>query len=122
MGELLKQFDGRGGDRTKSNGADTFAQPTQAEIAAAESLHAVALKGFLTFPAKLRSMLLKALLYGHVIAQLLSAKARGISGACFLFLWCAPMLSALSKAIRGCQEQRDNQKYVSHSVILFLAA
>jgi hypothetical protein len=35
----------------------------------------MALKDFLTFPAKLRPMLLKAPLYGHVIAQLLSAKA-----------------------------------------------
>jgi hypothetical protein len=34
----------------------------------------VALKDFLTLPAKLRPILLKALLYGHVIAQLFSAK------------------------------------------------
>ena len=31
-GELLKQFDGRGGDRTKSDATDTFA-PTQRDIA-----------------------------------------------------------------------------------------
>jgi hypothetical protein len=34
----------------------------------------VALKDFLTLPTKLRPILLKALLYGHVIAQLFSAK------------------------------------------------
>jgi hypothetical protein len=38
------------------------------------ALHPVALKDFLTSLAKLRPILLKALLYGHVIAQLLSAK------------------------------------------------
>ena len=35
MGELLKQFDGRGGDQSKSEGAHTFAsdQPSQKEVA-----------------------------------------------------------------------------------------
>jgi hypothetical protein len=26
-----------------------------------------------------------------------------------------------SKTIRGCQQKRDNQKHISHSMILFLA-
>jgi hypothetical protein len=36
MGELLKQFDGRGGDQSKSDGTHTFAsdQPSQKEVAA----------------------------------------------------------------------------------------
>jgi hypothetical protein len=80
----------------------------------------VALKDFLTLPTKLRPILLKALLYGHVIAQLSSAKARGVSGACLLLLWRA-LMSVLSKTIRVCQEQRDNQKHVSHSMIFILA-
>jgi hypothetical protein len=79
----------------------------------------VALKDFLTLPTKLRPILLKALLYGHVIAQLFSAKARGVSGACLLLLWRA-LMSVLGKTIRVCQEQRDNQKHVSHSMILIL--
>ena len=82
----------------------------------------MALKDFLTFPAKLRPMLLKALLYGHVITQLLSAKARGVSGARFLLLRSAHMLSSLSKTIRGCKQERDDQKHASHFMILFLAA
>lgn len=32
-GELLKQVDGRGGDRSKSNGADNFARPSQRSVA-----------------------------------------------------------------------------------------
>jgi hypothetical protein len=67
----------------------------------------VALKDFLAPPAKLRPVLLKALLYGHVIAQLLSAKTRSVSGACLLLLRRALMI-ALSKTIRVCQEQREN--------------
>jgi hypothetical protein len=33
MGEVLKQFDGRGGDRTKTDADDSFAQQTQREAA-----------------------------------------------------------------------------------------
>jgi hypothetical protein len=80
----------------------------------------VALKDFLTFPAELRPFLLKALLYGRVITQLLSAKARRISGTCLLLFQSAHMLSALSKTIRGGKYKRDYQKHASHSVILFL--
>jgi hypothetical protein len=50
-------------------------------------------------------MLLKALLHGHVIAQLLSAKARGVAGACLLFLRRAFMLSVLGKTKRGCKQE-----------------
>ncbi len=80
----------------------------------------MALKNILTAPAKLRSVLLKALRHSHIIAQLLSAKPRSISGACFLLLRRSQMLIDLSKDFRGCQcqKQHNGQKHFSHLVVL----
>ena len=49
-------------------------------------LHSMALENFPASRAEPAPVLLKALLHSHVVAQLLSAEARGISGAAFLLL------------------------------------
>jgi hypothetical protein len=70
--------------------------PTSSNV----NLHAVALKHFLTSLAELRPILLKALLHRPVIAQLLSAKTRGVPGASLLLLWRTHM-AATGKTCRG---------------------
>jgi hypothetical protein len=50
-------------------------------------LHAVALKDLLTRLTQLTPILLEAVLNGHIVAQLLTAKTFGIRGARSLFFW-----------------------------------
>jgi hypothetical protein len=78
----------------------------------------VALKDFLTSWAELRPILLKALLHRRVIAQLLSAKTRGVAGAGLLLLRRTHM-AALGETCRGAgKNQRHYKKHISHSEIL----
>jgi hypothetical protein len=76
----------------------------------------MALKDLLTCRAELHPILLQTLLHSRVIAHLLSAKARGISGASLLLLWAA-LMSALGKTCGAADKKQGyDQNCISHFV------